>query len=169
MASNYEPKMTDGNYDDSRLLVIDVSESKQKDDPRWGARLKEEMTAFLGNAQRAYQLLCPNEGKIVVSEELKTRNKDFSAENGLEHEVLVQECFKIDLARGVAESLTGLQVMQVMARKSIPHAPQRMREFGTYLETRYGIQKKRLGSGVHYHGLLFKDEKTAEAYQNTAF
>lgn len=51
IASNYEPETTGANYDQSRLIVIDVAESKTKDDPTWANQLKAEMPAFLGNAQ----------------------------------------------------------------------------------------------------------------------
>lgn len=80
VASNYLPKIDSTGADLSRLLVVNIEESKHKGDITWEARLKAELPAFLYACREIYEEMCANHSTI---------HKDAATER------LVNNCHKL--------------------------------------------------------------------------
>lgn len=77
IVSNDIPAITSGGADTSRLLGVEVFESKTKDDPTWESKLQAELPHFLWSCQKAYQTLCAHHGDIA----LDAASKEFTGES----------------------------------------------------------------------------------------
>src|SRR5207248_920067 len=71
VGSNLKPELTGQNADLSRLMYIEVAESKNKDDPTWTERLRAELPAFLNACREKYESLCPRHGNIRTNDASK--------------------------------------------------------------------------------------------------
>src|SRR5262249_34673511 len=79
--SNEEPVITGSRADTSRLILIEVAESKTKSDPTWKKRLHAELPFLLYRAREAYRRLCPNHGDIQLTEAARARVLDVADEH----------------------------------------------------------------------------------------
>lgn len=70
VASNYEPDLTSQDADTSRLLLLYISTSKNKDDPQWAGKLYLQMPYFLYACREAYGKLTTKGGKIDRDEKM---------------------------------------------------------------------------------------------------
>lgn len=68
VCSNYLPDLTGSRADVSRLILLTVEKSLNRDDPSWEGRLREELPAFLASCKEAYEELCPHHGKLPLDE-----------------------------------------------------------------------------------------------------
>lgn len=68
IGSNYEPAITGGGADTSRLIHIKVSPGPKKDDPEWPKKLKAELPYFLWACKKVYETKCPHHGKIALQQ-----------------------------------------------------------------------------------------------------
>lgn len=179
IGSNFEPAMSGGNYDQSRMLLVDVGESPSKDDPQWPKRLRDEMAAFLGDCSGAFKRLCPRGGKILVPEPMKDRLSDVTEKSQEGLQKVFDEYF--DLAAGGkvgprGENLdpwvSAHQLRNVLAAQRYQnHEMDRVvGQFRVFLETRHGVKRRRKGDQKwYYFGLVFRDEAVAERFTHGAF
>ena len=172
IGSNFEPQMTHANYDQSRLIVIDVKPSPETNDPTWPRRLKDEMPNFLGDCQVSYRKLCPNHGKITVPDRLKERLGHIAevGQEDLQH--IFDEYFvTCDVEPGV-KWVSTKQLRNVLSRGGRRDAEVNslVIKFKRFVETKHGVRKfRRADNKWHYEFLVFKDEKQAELFDKGAF
>lgn len=169
IASNFEPNMSGANYDKSRLIIIEVAESKTKDDPEWAKKLKAELPAFLGNASLAYKKLCLNGGKIILPEEMSERLDDFADVHAVSDETLFSDYFKVDPEASTKDFVTGRDLVHVLELKEGRYVVTRLKQFALYLEVKHRVQRGRSAKGHFYRGLVFKTEAAKEMHRKEKF
>lgn len=154
VCSNYEPDSTSSKADTSRLILLHVDPSKNRDDPTWSTRLREELPAFLADCRATYERMCPHHGKLPLSErdrEAIAERVDASEE---EFEDACDELLTItgnpeDVAscQDVSKALTG----QGLTSKRWPHG--KYAAFKRYLARR-GVGTKRIAAGRVFTGAV---------------
>ena len=145
IGSNSPPALSSGNFDKSRLLVIEVKPSPIKDDPHWGERLKEELPAFLGDAWVSFTRLCPNNGDIQVTEAMSEELESMADATQEQFDLLFDSYFEVDPASTDANWVTPLQVRNMLIANgytshSIAYV---QRDFTAYLEHKHHVSKHR--------------------------
>jgi hypothetical protein len=157
IASNYEPDITMGNADMSRLIRIDVEESPIKDDGNWEEELQKELPYFLHACREVYQRLCPNHGQIAVNDETRELVLSSSDELYAPLEYFFNEHFVAD-AEG---TITAADFYNFMRRHEWADAD--IGRFKQYLLDVHKVRKQRLkkssGRGNAYLGVRLKNSK----------
>jgi hypothetical protein len=92
-AMNEEPELASNRADQSRLIRIEVGESRRKSDPSWEARLTEQLPAFLHACFEQYAIKCRNEGDIAVSETTRALVRDAAADRESTFDGLIRRHF----------------------------------------------------------------------------
>lgn len=95
VASNPKPEITGETADASRMLYIEVAESKSKDDPTWESRLRTELPAFLYSCQSVYARACPHHGNIPLSQKSRELRDDAIAAFEEQHAALFDTNFTV--------------------------------------------------------------------------
>ncbi len=165
IASNFEPIMSAANYDKSRVIIIEVSESRTKDDPTWAEKLRAELPALLGDAAEAYRRLCPHHGNIRLPEEISQRLDDFAADEALPHDALMDELFEVDYDADRSRFVKGIELSRVMEHRYRHNAKKQREEFTIFLETRHKIFKMRGNQCFFFRGLVFKTTAITDLYR----
>jgi hypothetical protein len=148
--SNEEPTITGARADTSRLILIDVAESKTKSDPTWKKRLHDELPFLLYRAREAYRRLCPNHGDIQLTESAKARVQDVADE----HEDRWAEHFRGSYVRDPDGFVEAAIVRELLA--NIPGIDCRgdlaYKDFLKWLQ-REGIRKSKSGGRRGFWGM----------------
>lgn len=148
ICSNYEPAVTHGNADKSRILPIIVARSEIRDDSRWAGRLKEELGGFLYSCREEYKAQGLGErGQIVMSEH--SANFLDKCANTVEEkfESVVRKYLKIGATEQIG-ALDFYDFLCVDGHDGRPPLKERdYKKFMTYLRARYSIMREYLSIG----------------------
>lgn len=176
VGSNSLPHMSHANFDQSRVIIIEVSPSQTRDDPTWPERLKSEFPAFLGDCQEAFKRLCPNNGNIILPETIQARNIDAADIHKEDFQNLFDQFFEIAPInilipgeKNLEDWVSGVQMFNLMAvhgYRSAYELNQAVHSITQFLETKFGIKKRRKSDQkFYYFGLKFRDPGQAETFQ----
>lgn len=145
IGSNLEPQIEDTEADRSRLILIEVSKSKNQDDPGWEARLRAQLPAFVHECLRAFQEKCPNGGMITLSDETLARIQDATDDYDAPFADLVDRHFEYD-----PEGQVTLQAFRDAIRNEFDvNDSGRLGKIRRFLERR-GVKRCRVQSGPRF-------------------
>lgn len=150
VASNSRPELTGQNSDMSRMLYIEVRESPVKDDPKWPAKLAEELPAFLDACRALYREKVPHKGKIPLNAESKALCQGAANEFEEEWEDAFEACFiKSDEGRTSGSDFRDALKMHGLDNNDIS-------DFKDWMERKMGIRQHRDEYGRWYDGFILR-------------
>jgi putative DNA primase/helicase len=156
VGSNPQPTIGSENADQSRLILIRVAPSKNRDDPEWPTRLEAELPAFLWACQESYVRLCPNHGKIRISAASEELKKSIAAEAEEQFADVFEKYFVAQPGGRLSASMMTLVLTRYAgftARDSI-----RLGDFKSWMKRTHNVEYKNSNSDRRYEGVVIKPE-----------
>jgi hypothetical protein len=160
--TNESPIITGGRADQSRIIHIEVSESKQKNDPDWEKKLITELPQFLFKCREAYQKLCPNHGEIVVPESIIEAAGAAAADIDYKWEIFFDQHFQVN-ETGSVDAKDVARLLQESGYKDSFH----QKDFKAFVKRKFKINpdgKRNNGTIRCYRGMVhFTDSDRVRA------
>lgn len=141
VGSNYEPSITGGGADTSRLIHLKLEQGKIKDDPTWADRLRAELPYFLHACRKVYGAKCLHHGKISLSESTKEHVEDASGTTESKYEEIAES--RIIFGEGLTASV---KQFHDLCKDEEVRDNFEVGNFKTYLR-RKGVTLRRPGTG----------------------
>lgn len=154
ISSNGMPELGDHDADKSRILLIQISESKVKDDAEWEERLKAELGYFLYDCREAYKELSPKHGIIKTTEEQKSVLNILGKESVLEFEDLFDKHFK---ETDYTEYVMYSDLFKIMREENLKKYDRA--QFINYLKNSKNIS---MNSTRKFRGMSLKNTETSD-------
>ena len=154
VASNPKPSFTSQGADTSRVIYIEVAESKSKNDPNWSDQLEAELPGFLFACRKEYERLCPNHGDIQIND--TSSNLINEAASAFEEDFygVFEECFKhVKEAKTEAKHVRNLLKDRRFDNNKIGDMKQ-------WMERTHGIKYRRTKEGRFYENLALAEQYT---------
>lgn len=151
IASNLKPEISSLAADQSRLIWIEVAESKNKDDPGWSARLEKELPAFLYSCREAYKAHCPNGGDIKPSD----RTIELGHVAAELFEQRYNDLFETHFEKDPESKVPAARVAEVLKQAGLT-SNEELGNFRQWMQRVHGIEYKKTNEGRFYIGIRLR-------------
>jgi hypothetical protein len=149
VASNPKPEITGQKADSSRMIYIEVSPSKNIDDPTWSKRLENELPAFLHACKQKYQQVCPHGGDIQLS----TKSQELRDEAAGAFEERYHEIFDSNFQAVSGQLMPAGDLSRRL--RGLGFNNNEIADFKAWMERTHGVRTRRTNSGRFYEGIKF--------------
>jgi len=147
VASNPKPEISSQNSDRSRMLYIEIAESKRKDDPTWRSRLMGELPGFLWMCRLIYQRLCPHHGDLPLTDTTRALQDERAAS----FEQKFQDFFDENFVFAQGAKLTASIVSKRARAEHL--SDNEISDFKQWMERTHGINYRRTNCERYYENL----------------
>lgn len=148
VASNPKPEYTSQASDLSRVIYIEVAESKSKDDPTWAARLEEELPAFLFACRETYNRCCPHHGDIKLSD----RTKELLGQAAIAFEERYHDIFERNFKHRPGAEAAASVVSERLREAGLNNND--ISDFKAWMDRTYGVKYDIRNNGRFYVNLM---------------
>jgi putative DNA primase/helicase len=160
IASNMPPEVSSQKADQSRMILIEVAPSKEKDDPSWASRLETELPAFLFSCQEVYARLCPRRGDIRVSDRSKELQEAAAAAFEERFHDVFDRYFVVD-----GSATTEAARVRAVLQEDAKFSNHEIGDFKAWVERTHGVKYRVTKTERRYSGLAIRP-RTAGGFFN---